>query len=166
MRIKPLPVITPAATNGYYAMSNKTGGAQWSQEIKAAGDVLNGAIDYVGGFYFFKESNHTDAADVVLSSVIADRNIKTTNRSIAAYLQTDLHVTQNFMTTVGVRYTNEKKKLALADNRNAGAPISAGVARPDLRFTTSNLIAAGLPDRVKTKSLSPHVALSYTVAEI
>jgi iron complex outermembrane recepter protein len=162
----PTPAIQAAAPNGYNTLVGKSGVLAWSQEARLTGDTLNGAIEYTGGLYYLQERTRSDAADIVLSSVTADRLIKTKTRSYAFYAQTDLHVTANFTFTAGVRYTNENNRLSLRDLRDGALnPIVGGVARPDLRITTANLIAAGLPDRQKSKIFTPRVAMSYALGD-
>jgi iron complex outermembrane receptor protein len=158
----PATPIQPAAPNGYYTLSGKQRTSQVSQDVRLAGDLLNGAIEYTAGLSYLDARERADTADIVLGVVEADRLIKNRHRVAAAYLSTDLHVTQNFTFAAGIRYTIDKKRLDLRDLRDAAAvPVVAGVPRPDLRLTTANLIAAGRPDRQKEKGFSPRVTLSY-----
>ena len=158
----PATSVIAMAPNGANVLNSKTTNTTWSQEFRASGDFLNGAITYVGGLYYAREANRTDAAEIVLNSVVADRLIKNKNRQYAGYFESDLHVTQNFTTTLGMRYTIDQKRLTLIDQRDGNAsPFFLGVFRPDLRLTTANLVAAGLADRLKAKKWTPRLAFSY-----
>gem|GEM_PF-252820 len=159
----PATPIQAGATNGYYTLVGKSATQTYSQEARLTGDILNGAVEYMTGLYFSQERSRNDAAEVVLSVVNVDRLIKNKNRTYAAYLQTDLHVTQNFTGTLGIRFTNASKRLNLRDLRTAD-PVVGGVARPDLRLTTANLLAAGLPDRIDSKIFTPRIALDYALS--
>jgi iron complex outermembrane recepter protein len=160
----PSPAVAAAAPNGYNTLTGKTGGQTWSQEARLSGDVLNGAIEYVGGVVFAQDRSRFDMADVVLSSVTADRLVKLKTTTYAVFSEFDFHLTQNFTTTAGIRYTNDNRSIFMRDLRNSAAlPVVGGVPRPDLRIDTINLASSALPEKVKTKIFSPRVAFSYDV---
>ena len=172
------------AANGSFVLAQTSSGDQISQEIKLTGDARGGFIKYVAGAYYFREDYRTEFADVgtgfaaavttlgaqvprpYITRVGADRNVESTTRAWAAYLQTDVNVSEQWTATVGLRYTDEVKSIAVTDLRDPrAAPVIAGVARPDLRLETSNLQRFGIPTTLGTALMTPRFALNFKPAE-
>jgi len=166
--------------NGAFVLAQQSQGDQFSQEIKVSGDARDGKVKYVGGLYYFREDYSTEVADLATgfstgaatlaqqvprayaTTLLADRLIQNTTRSWAAYLQGDYKFTDTLTATVGLRYTDEKKEVAVTDLRDPRAiPVVAGVARPDLRLETSNLQRLGIPTTIGTSLVTPRFALNY-----
>ncbi|MEZ5474680.1 MAG: TonB-dependent receptor [Steroidobacteraceae bacterium] len=164
--------------NGAFVLGQQSQGDQFSQEIKFTGDA--GQLKYVGGLYYFREDYSTEVADLATgfttgaatlaaqvprayaTTLLADRLIQNSTRSWAAYLQGDWQFTDSLTGTVGLRWTNETKDVAVTDLRDPRVvPIVAGVQRPDLRLETANLQRLGIPTTLDTALLTPRFALNF-----
>jgi iron complex outermembrane recepter protein len=152
---------TPVASGGF-TIANDGQHKQFSQEVKAVGDL--GALSWVGGVFFMKEDNHTDFADIFNTAfsgaplpgttlVLADRVLDNEVTSLAVYAQGDYKIASDLTATLGLRYTDEKKTVAFSDNRASAAAAA--------RVDTANLVAAGIPTQLNTKVLTPRLALSW-----
>jgi iron complex outermembrane receptor protein len=166
--------------NGAFVLAQQSQGDQFSQEIKLTGEARDGQLKYVAGLYYFREDYDTNVADIITSFVApaatlaaqvprdyftflsADRLIQNTTRSWAAYFQGDWKFSDALTATVGVRWTDETKSVAVTDLRDPRAvPVVAGVARPDLRLETANLVRLGIPTTLGTSLLTPRFAINY-----
>jgi iron complex outermembrane receptor protein len=166
--------------NGAFVLAQQSAGDQFSQEIKVTGDAADGKLRYVTGLFYFREDYGTEVADLITSfttpaptlaaqvprayatTMSADRLIQNSTRSWAAYFQGDWKFTDALTATVGLRWTDEVKTVAVTDQRDPRAvPVVAGVARPDLRLETANLQRLGIPTRLGTSLLTPRFALNY-----
>jgi iron complex outermembrane recepter protein len=147
----------PAPTGGF-VITNDARNKQFTQEIKATGDAMNGNLSYVAGVFYMKEKNSTDFADLFRAGtnvlVLGDRLMKDQTESTAVYGQFDYKFTPQLTATVGARYTSDTKTITFQDNR-------AVVANPALRLTDTNIAAAGNPLSQDTKLTTPRFALAY-----
>lgn len=131
---------------GGFTLANDGDHDQFSQEIKLVGEAFNDRLDYVLGFYYIDEDNETDLADVFGGFlVLADRLIENTTEAWAIYGQADYRFAGNWVATVGMRYTDEKKDIRY----DSGA------------FDTSDILALGIPVEQRTQLWTPRVALAY-----
>jgi iron complex outermembrane recepter protein len=168
------------APNGSFNIAQQSQGDQFSQEIKLTGEARDGKLKYVTGLYYFREDYATDVADIFttfatgattlaqqvprdyITLLLADRTIENTTRSWAAYFQGDWKFTDALTATVGLRWTDESKTVAVTDQRDPRAiPAVGGVPRPDLRLETANLVRLGIPTTLGTSLLTPRFALNY-----
>ncbi len=104
---------------GSFTIANDGNHEQFTQEIKWASD-LGEAIDYVAGIFYLKEENTTDFGDIFdvgIPLILADRILDNEAEALAAYLQADWSVTDRVTFTIGARYTDEEKTIAVNDNR-------------------------------------------------
>lgn len=100
---------------------------QFSQEFQLTGDWFNGAVDYVGGLYYFQEettgSIHSTAAaspmgptvagpDTFLVQIFATETLPK-HWAAAAYAQFDWEFSPRWTLTAGLRYTTENRELDL-----------------------------------------------------
>lgn len=88
---------------------------QFSQEIQLSGTVFDGAVNYIGGLFYYDENIVNDFRQVlpIFGVFIDDINfIRTT--SYAAYFNAGWDVTEKLSITVGGRFTSEKRALARA----------------------------------------------------
>ncbi|MEL7188635.1 MAG: TonB-dependent receptor [Pseudomonadota bacterium] len=176
----------PAAvgfTFGGFSIANEGEHTQITQEIKFNGSIGDGLIDVVGGVFYFYEDNRTDFGDIFSLNLpflpfpppdgfpllLADRVIENTTEAYAAYVQADLNVTDQLTLTAGIRYTDETKDFAIADNRAAiggglcSAPTQFG---PSLCLDTANLTAANgtpIPTEQSIDIFTPRFAINYEV---
>lgn len=113
----------PLGVAGGFAIAAKTDSEQFTQEIKVTGRLFDGAIDYVGGLYYYHERNVSDFADIITNTVtrnnllLADRIVDNETEAYAGYLQADFNATDWLKLTAGVRYTDEQKNYEFSDNR-------------------------------------------------
>jgi iron complex outermembrane receptor protein len=148
-------------STGGFAIVNRGRFKQFSQEIKINGKALDDALEYVAGVFYIHESNTTDFADVFtvdagtfgIPLVLSDRVLRNTTSAPAVYAQIDYHPVQTVTVTLGTRYTDEKKKVGVTPNAN---PALFGVP-----YGTSDIVAAGIPIRNRTKLLTPRAAIEY-----
>ncbi len=150
---------TPVSTGGFTIL-NDGRHKQFTQEVKAAGDI--GQLSYVAGAFYMDEKNNTDLGDLFnlafsgganVPLVLADRVLNNTTKSKAVYAQGDFKITPQFTATLGVRYTDDKKEVGFVDNRAAAAPAA--------QLTTANMQAAGIPTTLSTKLATPRAAIAY-----
>ena len=143
------------------ALANDSLFEQFSQEVKANGQLFNGFINYVGGLYAFNEWDETNLDEFLRigTALHAPASARTDNyhefirngtQSEAAYLQTDTHLTNQFTLTTGIRYTHEREQVEVntTDPAAGNAPI----------YNTSQI--AGQPV-LSTYRFTPKVALTY-----
>jgi iron complex outermembrane receptor protein len=83
---------------------------QFSQELQAAGELLDGRLSYVTGLYYFDESGTQDLASTIFFQPSQVRfNAKTTSR--AAFGQLSARLTPVTTLLVGGRYSQDRKQL-------------------------------------------------------
>lgn len=152
--------------NGNFTLTNIGRFKQFSQELKLAGSAFGGAVDYVAGLFYFQERNRTDYADIFGSTLLADRVLDNDVTSYAAYAQGDWQVTPELTATVGLRYTDETKKIDFFDNRPACAASQTAAGC----ISSANIVAAAFPSGASipleqtARKLTPRFALSYAAS--
>ena len=108
---------------GGFAIAADAASEQFTQELKLTGDLFDGRVSYVTGFFYFDEENRSDFADILTSAatgvatLLADRTLRNATEAWAGYFQADLNLTDQIKLTAGVRYTDEEKQYSFADNR-------------------------------------------------
>ena len=158
----------PAArglARGGFAILNDAKNDQFSQEIKLTGSLGDGFIDYVGGFFYIKENNFTDFADLfgispALTLLLADRTLLNSTEAYAGFLQTDFNITDQIKLTAGIRYTDETKKLDFSDNR---ASCRDGTIEANC-VDNLNLIGPSgvrIPRKQSAKLFTPRFAVNF-----
>ena len=161
----PVPPVRGDTAGGLVTL-NDASYRQFSQEIRLAGTLFGGIIDYRGGAYYLHEDNRTDFADVVnrggVPAVIADRTLDDTADSLAGYVEVDAKITEQIKLTAGVRYTDEKKTIRSRDNRSACllAPTAACLDTGNL-FADPATGRAAIPIEQYTKQWTPRFAIAY-----
>jgi iron complex outermembrane recepter protein len=153
---------TPVSSGGF-TIINYGEHKQFTQEIKAAGELSGVPLSYVAGLFYMDEDNRTDFADVFNTAfvgaplpgttlVLADRILKNKTKSNAIFAQGDYKITPQLTATLGLRYTDDKKSINFSDNRNVAAAS---------QLNDANISAAGIPLSVGTKLSTPRAALAY-----
>ncbi len=168
--------ITPvkAYPTGGYDILNDGKHRQFTQEIKANGKLFDGRLEYVTGFFYFNEDNTTDFADVLnlgpiigipgptgFPAILADRTLINNANAKAGYFQGDYAITDQIKLTAGIRYTDEKKRISIFDNRASCQP-----SKPSCLNTANLLVnlASGtvaIPTTQRTKQWTPRFAINY-----
>ncbi len=144
---------------------NDSWSKQFSQEVKLTGGLWNDTLTYVGGFYYVKERNWTNFANISIPvtsaapTVSGDRVMRNDTEAYAGYFQGDLHLTPALTFTAGIRYTDEDKTISFTPNASPLARSSA-INQP---FDTQAVIAAGIPVELRSKVWTPRFALNYKV---
>ncbi|MGD1955146.1 MAG: TonB-dependent receptor [Sphingomonadales bacterium] len=151
-----IPALTPAAVFGNpgpstFSIANRGVHKQFSQEIKANGQLFDGLIDYVAGVYFLSERNQTDFAQFFLTPQY-DRMLENDTNTGAGYVQLDWNITEKLILTTGIRYTDETKEIDVMHTATSA-----------FTFTTTDLIAAGITRSQNVSILTPRFAVQYEV---
>ena len=106
---------------------------QWSQELQLLGNLPEERGNYVVGVYYLGEQG-TNSNLVATSIGDLDSGGKVNNHSTAVFGQSSIKLTDRLSTTLGVRYTDEKKGFS---------PGYQG--GPQVFVSSANGLAAGLP---------------------
>jgi iron complex outermembrane receptor protein len=111
----------------FHAASNKHQD-QFQQEIQFLGDAFDGALDYVVGLYYFEEDGEeinpwnatvwapSNTSAMVLRGIPLGSYYGIDNDSTAAYGQFTYRPNDDYYLTLGLRYTEDSKKLTLLDD--------------------------------------------------
>ena len=159
-----------ANPEGGFVIANDGDHTQFSQEIKLTGTTANQKINYTTGFYYFDEDNNLDISQIFgfLSAgatgfpfnipgwINYDRIMDNGTQSWAVYGQADWHVSDRWILTAGVRYTDEEDTIAITDNGN-----------PEVQapFDSSDLVALGIPLVVSESRTTPRFAIQFQQTE-
>ncbi len=167
---------------GGFTIGNEGTHKQFTQEIKLNW-TLGDSLSAVSGFYYFDEDNKTDFGDIFdfdlnligigppgnfAPLVLADRIMNNNTESWAVYTQADYAITDQWMVTAGLRYTDEDKDIDYSDNAPClpGDPSGCfvdsdgdGISDDDL--TTKN-IQMFAPTKKNTDVWTPRIAVNFT----
>ena len=95
---------------------------QYSQELQLTGDAINDRLHYVAGLYWFSEKttgettvNFLGPFDPALNDWLflntSSTNLNAENDATAAFAQVEWEWSERWRTTLGLRYTEETRKL-------------------------------------------------------
>jgi iron complex outermembrane receptor protein len=122
-------------------------------ELKWNAELLDDRLNLVTGIFYLDEDNTTDFADYLLGFLrLADRVLENSTDSWALYAQGDIAVGENGTLTIGLRYTDEQKKIGLSDNTGGN-------------LTTAGLMAAGIPLKLTETKFTPRIAYAHQFQE-
>jgi iron complex outermembrane recepter protein len=165
----PTPPVRSFSVGGF-VITNDGRHRQFTQEVKLSGSAFDGVIDYVGGVFYFKETNTTDFGDlfnlglapppVGFPLILADRTLRNTTEAWAGYGQVDVHPIENVTVTAGIRYTDETKTFGVRDNRascNDGSIEATCIDTVNLRAPNG----VAIPTNQRVKLWTPRFALSW-----
>ena len=98
---------------------------QFYQELRYAGTPFGtDAIDVTaGGNYFNQHFNYQETRALTASNIGANGIVD--HKQYAAFAQADMHVTDTFTATAGLRYTREKKEATVASLGNCNFALTA-----------------------------------------
>jgi len=123
-------------------------------ELKWNTELLEGRLNLVSGVFYLNEDNTTDFADYLFGFLrLADRVLKNSTDSWAAYAQGDISIGEKGTLTIGARYTDEKKKIGVADNTGLGV------------LTTAGLVATGIPLKLTDSKVTPRIAYAHQIKD-
>jgi iron complex outermembrane receptor protein len=140
----PLPIAHTQRLSDYWS---------WSQEAQAFGNLFENRLNYVAGFYFFKDDGFTyNPQSYFFGTNFFDSSYGFTSKVYAFYTQLDYKVFENLTATAGVRYSHERKTIlrTLLGTFNFAPPIA-------LIPTTTNAATFN--------STTPMASLTYKVME-
>lgn len=83
---------------------------QFSQELQAIGEALDGGLKYVAGLYYFNEHGYEREYDTSAGFVVENRWIKSDNEAWAAYGQVTWTPVDPLDITLGGRYTVDERE--------------------------------------------------------
>jgi len=84
---------------------------QYSQELQLSGSALEGRLDYVAGFYYFKEVSRQYLGDYIFQLLFFDKNLRVNTDSYAGYGQVNWRFADKLTLIVGGRYTEDDKSV-------------------------------------------------------
>jgi iron complex outermembrane receptor protein len=114
----PMPIAHTQRLSDYWA---------WSQEAQAFGKLFDERLNYVAGFYFFKDDGFTyNPQSYFFGTNFFDSSYGFTSRVYAFYTQVDYKVLDDLTATAGVRYSNERKTILrnLVGTFNFAPPVT------------------------------------------
>lgn len=135
---------------------------QFTQELQAVGNILDGSIKYVAGLFYFDEEGSDPLVvrlPVVVGTIYQDvADVR--NKSYAAYAQVTWSIAENLSLTGGGRYTKDKKRF-LSDQY-----IVTGSASPFLfggapEGTVIPLVPRNSVAAQSFEKFSPRVSIDY-----
>jgi iron complex outermembrane recepter protein len=99
---------------------------QFSQELQATGELLDGRLKFTGGLYYFKETgSETMPVTFLLVDLLSGGSIK--NDNWAAFGQATWSITDQLKLTAGLRYTDETKRFTpdqfVTATKLSGVPV-------------------------------------------
>ena len=114
------PKTSPTGLNAFI-IANDSSFKQFSQEVKATGDVWGGRVKYVGGLFFFHEDDKSQidtffnwpALGYVTTTDVYTAYLRNSTSSYAGYLQADTQITDKLTLTTGFRYTHDVKRVGI-----------------------------------------------------
>ncbi len=104
------------------------GQSQFSQELQANFDLLDGRLKTVAGLYYFHEKGR-DFLDVTLPASFAflETGFRIKNDSYAGYVQSSFEIVPDLRLTGGIRYTRDDKSYNAVINTFTLGPVGAAV---------------------------------------
>ncbi|PLW81957.1 hypothetical protein CWI75_12740 [Kineobactrum sediminis] len=162
---------------------------QYSQELQLIGSAADDRLQYVTGLYWFREESEgrqsisflgpfdPAIANLFFLNVSADTQ-QAENDAFAAYAQLEWEFSPQWRTTLGVRYTEETRELAITDfeidtstlDANGGpvTPLGGGlfvVQRPGFEYNPAfGFDVAGERQRkVSNSDITPMASIQYLI---
>jgi len=160
-----------AAPYGGFTIANEGKHKQFTQEVKLAGS--SGSIDYVAGIYYFDEDNTTDFGDIFnigFPFVLEDRIMKNTAEAWAVYGQFDWNFAERWVATLGLRYTDETKKIGYTANVNPNVFSQVRVTSENIQAVSvgnpvPQLDGNPIPLEQSTDEWTPRLALQFNATD-
>ena len=159
----PNPAVLGLA-NGGFTILNDSKHTQFTQEVKLNGKLFDGAVEFVTGFFYIKEKNATDFADLFGGNfLLADRRVDNTADAKAGYFQADFNATDKLKLTAGIRYTDETKTFRVGDNRAFCAPtlLASCLGNQNLFISFPGGGRVNIPTSQNAKLWTPRFAINY-----
>jgi iron complex outermembrane recepter protein len=104
---------------------------QFSQELQALGDTLDGRLEYIVGLFYFWEKSRQVFNDI-FGFPLLPTTLRTRTSSYAAFAQATFDLSDRLSATTGLRYTRDDKSLDATIQSGFAPPVSlVPVARDD-----------------------------------
>ena len=139
---------------------------QVTQEIQVLGDMFEGKLDWIAGFYYFKENGtNVNLLDFIVSSFRSGGDFD--NQSLAVFGQATWDVTDRIHLTAGIRWTEDTKTFLPDQVIYTLNPAVAGFLSPPQQFIFSpgTPILPSVEAERKISEVTPMVNLSYDVSD-
>jgi len=156
------PQVPGDAADDFFWIDNNGVHEQLTAEVKWSARYFDDKLDFVSGVFYLDEDNETDFADLLIGGgfLLADRVLENTTDSWAVYAQGDYALSDRWTLTLGARYTDEEKEIAITDNIGPRGDIPQS-----LTLETENLVAFGIPVTQTESIVTPRIALKYDYSD-
>ena len=139
---------------GQFTLASPINSNEYTQEVKWNAQV--GRLNYTVGAYYLYETNETNDGAVLNLGLgvpvpLQGETFRNTTSSSAVYAQGDYKITSQLTGTLGLRFTDEVKRINLSPNSSTG-------------FTNIDIQQAGFRTALRTDQFTPRVALAYQFA--
>ncbi|MEM1112090.1 MAG: TonB-dependent receptor, partial [Pseudomonadota bacterium] len=174
-------------TNNVHPFSTLSESDQFSQEFQLIGSAFDDRMSYVAGLFYFQEETENRRSVSLLgpfSPAISNlfflsassTELRADNEAIAAFAQVEWEFNDNWRTTLGVRYTDEKRELerdrfdpdpaTLDANGGFAAPVGGGLYAVNNATFEYNPNFGFLPldtvnDDISNDDFSPMASIAY-----
>jgi len=166
---------------------------QYSQEFQLTGDTMNGRLHYVTGLYWFREKTTGETTvsflgpfDPALNNWLyfntSATNLDADNDAAAAFVQLEWEWSEQWRTTLGLRYTDETRKLkrkryvVIPDSLDAnGGAVSeivpgSGLYQREPSFVYNPFFDFALDDDTRAKTsdndTTPMASVQYLINDV
>jgi len=166
---------------------------QYSQEFQLTGSAVDDRLNYVAGVYWFNEKtkgettvNFLGPFDPALAGWLyfksTGTNLDSDNDALASFAQLEWKWTENWRTTLGVRYTEETRKLdrkryaldpaTLDANGGVVTPLfgDSGLFETEAGFVYNPLFQFNLQDTTHAKTsnndTTPMASVQYLMTDV
>ncbi len=156
------PQVPGDTADDFFWIDNNGVHEQFTAEVKWSARYFDDKLDFVSGVFYLDEDNETDFADLLIGGgfLLADRVMENTTDSWAVYAQGDYALSDRWTLTLGARYTDEEKEIAITDNIGPRGDVPQS-----LTLETENLVAFGIPVTQTESIVTPRVALKYDYSD-
>jgi iron complex outermembrane receptor protein len=157
-----------ASPFGGFVIGNEITNQQYTQEIKLVGETDR--MRWVAGVFYLDEDNKTTALDTFATTptatstlVVGHKVLYNTAQSAAVYAQGDFDLSDQWMVTLGGRFTHEEKTIEFRDATRGAYPTGfvGATGALNVRPTTANLIAFGIPTSQDVDKFTPRAVLTW-----
>jgi len=125
-----------------FTFQNRPNIGSTAVEAQYNGQIWNDRIEVAAGAYYFEQNIEEDLRTFFYSGAsLAQRLLRQGTRSKSAYFQSVLHATEKFDLTMGLRYTDDKKKGNLNFNGRQLAPVTLAAERVNYNVAVSYKLA-------------------------
>ncbi len=138
---------------------------QVSQEFKLTGDLFEGRLHYVGGFFYFDEDSTSfigdsfdDLSAFLGFNIFNGRDYKVDTESLAVYADFTFDLTDKLSLIFGGRYTEDDKSLNMVVTAG-GTPGFENNGAPN--WDNSDLAALGIPTELEFDEFIPRLGVEY-----